>query len=101
MLQVQHMVVVKFKPDVPAAKIAAIFDDLHRFWARTPGIRYFADGPYSSTEGLNQGFTHGFLVTFESTAARDAYLANPDHDRIKDAVIPLLDGVMAFDFETS
>jgi hypothetical protein len=64
-----------------------------------PGIKYFAGGPYASPEGLNQGYTHGFLVTFESSAARDAYLTHPEHEKIVELILPLLDGVLAFDFE--
>lgn len=96
---VQHMVVVKFKPDVSNKKIDEVFAQLREFWGRMSGITYFSGGPYSSPEQLNQGYTHGFLVTFESTAARDAYLSHHEHQRVVSWILPLLDGVLAFDFE--
>ncbi len=95
---VQHMVVVKFKPDIAAARIDELFVQLREFWSKMPDITYFAGGPYSSPEGLNQGYTHGFLVTFTSAAARDAYLVHPEHQRVVNLVLPMLDGVLAFDF---
>ncbi len=98
---VQHMVVVKFKPEVAAARIAEIFRQLDDFWAAMPGITYFAGGPYASPEGLNQDYTHGFLVTFDSPASRDAYLKHPDHQRVVAMILPQLDGVLAFDFEVA
>jgi hypothetical protein len=96
---VQHMVVVKFKPEVSVPKIDDFLGQLRAFWAKTAGITYFAGGPFSSPEGLNQGYTHGFLVTFNSPAARDAYLVHAEHKRLVDLIVPHLDGVLAFDFE--
>jgi hypothetical protein len=96
---IQHMVLLRFKPDISEQEIGSLFqqvDDLKRV---VPGMRYFAGGKYASPEGLNQGYTHGFLVTFDDVAARDAYLAHPDHDRVKDAIIPCVDAVVAFDFQ--
>lgn len=99
MAAVQHMVMVKFKSSVPQQKIDELFAELREFWSKMPGITYFAGGPYSSPEGLNQGFTHGFLVTFTDPAARDAYLTHSEHQRVVDLILPMLDGVLAFDFE--
>ena len=98
---VQHMVLVKFKPNVPAEKIAELFDQLRGLQELIPGITYLAGGPYSSPEGLNQGYSHGFLVSFESVAARDAYLPHPEHERVKAAILPYVESVVAFDFEVS
>ena len=99
MPQIQHMVLFNFKPEVSPKKIAELFNQLAELQHKVAGMTYFAGGPYSSSEGLNQGYTHGFLMTFESVAARDAYLPHPEHERIKDEIIPLVDGVVAFDFE--
>ncbi len=38
-------------------------------------------------------------MTFESVNARDAYLPHPEHERVQDALLPCIDGVLAFDFE--
>jgi hypothetical protein len=99
MSTVQHMVVVRFKPEVNDQSIAALIEYLRRFWNGIAGIVYSAAGSYSSPEGLNQGYTHGFLVTFDSPTARDAYLRHPEHEKIVARVLPMLDQIMAFDFE--
>lgn len=96
---IQHLVLVKFKPEVSADTIDQLFAQLAELKQLIPGISYFAGGPYSSHEGLNQGYTHGFLMTFESTEARDAYLPHPEHERVKDAILPNVEGVVSFDFE--
>ena len=99
MPQIQHMVLLKFKPKISPEKISELFSHLAELQQLIPGITYFAGGPYSSPEGLNQGYTHGFLMTFESVAARDAYLPHPEHERVKAALIACVDGAIAFDFE--
>lgn len=99
MTQIQHMVLLKFKPEVTSGQIAELFQQLSELQQLIPGITYYAGGSYSSHEGLNQGYTHGFLMTFESAGARDVYLPHPEHERVKNALLPCLDGVLAFDFE--
>lgn len=99
MPEIQHMVLLKFKPEVTPAKITELFSQLAQLQQLIPGITYFAGGPYSSPEGLNQGYTHGFLMTFESVDARDAYLPHPEHEPVKTALLECIDSVLVFDFE--
>ena len=96
---IQHIVLLKFKPDVSADTISELFSQLKELKQLIPGIRSFAGGPYSSEEGLNQGYTHGFSMEFESAEARDSYLPHPEHERVKAAILPCIESVIAFDFE--
>ncbi len=99
MPQIQHMVLVQMKPDVTPEKITQLFDALAQLQQLIPGITYFAGGAYSSPEGLNQGYTHGFLMTFESVDTRNNYLPHPEHERVKAELLKCIDGAIAFDFE--
>ena len=101
MAVVQHMVLVKFKPDVSDEQIDELFAQIAALQELIPGITHFGGGSYASHEGLNGGYTHGFLVTFESAAARDNYLPHPEHERVKEAIFPHVEVVVAFDFEES
>ncbi|MEH2014476.1 Dabb family protein [Nostoc sp.] len=96
---IQHIVLLKFQPQTPAEKIVDIFRHLQEITKLIPGITYFTGGTYSSNEGLNQGYTHGFLMTFESAAARDAYLPDPIHEKVKVEILSCIDDVIAFDLE--
>jgi hypothetical protein len=93
------MVLLKIKPEVTPEKITELFSQLAELQQLIPGITYFSGGPYFSSEGLHQGYTHGFLMTFESVDTRDAYLPHPEHERVKATLLPCIDGVIAFDFE--
>jgi hypothetical protein len=101
---ITHMVLLKIRPDVPRPKVAAVFGEIGGLQQKIPGIRSFAWGPYSSPEGLQRGYTHGFCMTFSDAKARDVYLPHPEHEKVKAKVLEILDGgvagVLAFDFES-
>ncbi len=99
MPNVKHFGVFEFKPEVSHEQITACFRELAGMVGRIPGLLDFHSGPYKSDEGLNDGFTHGFIMTFESATARDAYLPDPEHERVKAIVVPCLARVTVFDFE--
>ncbi|NJO94016.1 MAG: Dabb family protein [Hydrococcus sp. RM1_1_31] len=101
MSQIQHIALIKFKPEVTSSKIEEILNSLAQLQHLIPGITYFASGAYSSNEGLNQGYTHGFLMTFESAEARDVYLPHREHERVKAEIFPCIDNLIVFDFEAS
>jgi len=102
---IRHIVLFKFKSDTDQAEIEEIFSDLARLQEKVPGIMAFKGGPYTSPEGLNQGFTHGFTMDFTDAAARDIYLPHPEHEKVKGKIIKALEGgvggVIAFDYEIS
>ncbi len=104
MAKVKHAVVVRLKPETPEETTRALFRALDDLRHTIPGLLDFSGGSYSSPEGLNQGFTHGFVMTFADEASRDAYLTHPDHEAAKALIIPWLDGgltgVIALDWLT-
>jgi hypothetical protein len=76
---VRHVVVFKYKPGTSAAQIRQVTDAFRGLRSRIPGIVAFEAGVNDSPEGKDLGFTHVHVMTFESAAARDAYLPHPEH----------------------
>ncbi|MGB0144778.1 MAG: Dabb family protein, partial [Akkermansiaceae bacterium] len=66
-----------------------------------PGLLDFHHGPYDSAEGLNEGYTHGFIMTFDSAESRDAYLPHPEHMKRVELVQPKLERLVVFDFDVT
>jgi len=95
---VKHFAVLQFKDQVTPDQVDECFRELASLVDRIPGLLDFQHGPYDSPEGLNDGFTHGFIMTFESPEARDAYLPHPEHERVKDLLVPRLERFVVFDF---
>jgi len=98
MKKMYHVVLLKF-PASKTHRAAEVFAALDALRSKLPGFLTFVGGPYSSPEGLHQGYTHGCVMTFKDAAARDFYLTHPDHEVVKQQFLPDLDGVVAFDFE--
>ena len=96
---VRHYGVFKFKPEVTEAQIDECFASMKGMVGRIPGLQEVEHGPYDSPEGLNEDFTHGFIMTFDSPESRDAYLPHPVHEEVKDIVVPRLERVIVFDFD--
>ena len=63
-------------------------------------IQDFEWGTNVSPEGLDQGFTHCFFLTFKTEADRDAYLPHPAHKAFGKALGPYLDKVCVVDYWT-
>ena len=95
---VRHIVLFRFKEGITQEKIDECFSALQDMMGRIPGILEFEHGPNNSPEGLNEGFTHGFIMTFDSPKSRDAYLPHPIHEECKELVVPCLERVVVFDF---
>ncbi len=98
MPEVKHYGVFQFHDDVTAEQIDDCFAEMQSMVGQIPGLLDMIHGPYDSDEGMNEGFTHGFIMTFESPEARDRYLPHPIHERVKDIVVPRLERVIVFDF---
>ena len=94
----RHVVLFKFKDDTSAGDIKAVEDAFRALPAEIDLIRDFEWGVDVSVEGIAQGFTHCFFLTFASAADRDAYLPHPAHTRFGELVRPFLDKVLVIDY---
>lgn len=89
----------QFKHGISSVQIDECFAEMKGMIGKIPGLLEMEHGPYESAEGLNDGFTHGFIMSFDNGASRDAYLPHPEHERVKEIVVPRLERVVVFDFE--
>ena len=96
-----HCVFMRFKSAFQQADKQAIYDELAGLKGQLPGILDVKCGPNVSPEGLNGGFLDGFIVTFDSVEARDAYLPHPLHIAVAEKIVAASDGgvsgLMVFD----
>jgi hypothetical protein len=94
---IDHVVLLKPKPDVDGPKLTALWSGLGALKTRIPGIVSIHMGENSSPEGKDRGFTLGFIVTFDTTEHRDAYLPHPEHIAVVPLVRVVADEVLVFD----
>ena len=94
----RHVVMFKFKDgttDEDIKKVEQAFGELPK---KIKTIKSYEFGINNSPEGLNQGFTHLFFLTFTSDKDRNDYLPNPDHKAFGKVLGPHLDKVMVMDY---
>ncbi|BDT57560.1 hypothetical protein MasN3_10540 [Massilia varians] len=96
----RHVVLFAFKGDAGQEAVDAVVADFGRLPAEIPGIAAYEWGTNVSPEGLNQGFTHCFTLTFPSDAARDAYLVHPAHQRFVESLGSCLERSLVVDYWT-
>ena len=100
----RHVVLLELAESTSPETINEIFAGFGALVAKLPGAISVTSGVNVSPEGLDRGFRHGFVMDFESAAARDAYLAHHDHVAFAEGkVIPALragrESIVVFDYE--
>src|SRR5689334_10380574 len=94
----RHAVFFKFKDgtsDADVEKVVTAFDALPK---KIDTIKDYQRGKNVSPSGLDDGFTHCFLLTFADDAGRAKYLPHPDHKAFGAALRPHLDKVFVIDY---
>ena len=101
---IRHCVLVKFRAGTTEADKQAIYAKLDGLRESIAGIVGAAFGPNNSPEGKGRGFEDGFIMDFENAAARDGYLDDPDHRKVGQELVGMLEGglegLLVFDLET-
>lgn len=96
---IRHVVIFKFKESATEADIKKVEDAFAALKGQIPQIRDYEWGTNNSPEGLSKGFTHCFLVTFDTEADRDAYLPHPAHKAFVEILKPHLEEPFVIDYE--
>jgi hypothetical protein len=95
---IRHVVHFKFKAGVEKAQVEKIVAAFAALKKKIDVVEQLEWGTNVSPEGLDKGFTHCWLVSFKSSADRDAYLVHPEHKKFVELVKPALEEVLVVDF---
>ncbi len=96
----RHVVLFSFKEGTSRAQVRKIENAFSALPSKIPQIHDFEWGTDVSVEKQAKGYTHCFLVTFRSTADRDAYLPHEEHEKFRQIVGPHMDQVLVLDYWT-
>ena len=94
----RHVVLFSFKATAARAEVAEVEAAFTRLPEQIDLIRAYEWGTDVSPEGIARGFTHCFLLTFASTAERDAYLVHPAHQAFVASLQPVLEQALVIDY---
>lgn len=96
--ELKHAVFFKFKDDADPAEVAKVEEAFAALPGKIDSIKHFEWGRNNSPENNDHGFTHCFMVTFDSEEGREKYLPHPDHEAFVKVLKPVLDKVRVLDF---
>lgn len=96
--KLNHVVAFKFKDGASKEDIKKVEDAFRALKTKIPQVQKLAWGLNNSPEGLNKGFTHAWVLSFNSEEDRSAYLIHPDHKEFGTLLKPFLADVFVFDF---
>ena len=94
----RHVVLFGLKPGVSEAQTAELVVRFRALKDLVPGVEEFECGIDVSPEGLAQGHTHCFLLTFASESARNAYLPHPAHQAFVSWIAALVEKATVVDY---
>jgi hypothetical protein len=94
----RHVVMFQFKATSSPEDIQKVVDEFRALPTKIPQIADFEYGKDNSPEGLADGFSHCFLVTFKSEKDRAAYLPHEAHLAFVEVLKPHLEKVLVIDY---
>ena len=96
--QLRHFVCFKYKAEASKEQIAEVEKAFAALEKKINEIKGFEKGMNNSPEGLNKGFKHCYLITFNSEKDRDVYLVHPAHKKFVELVGPVLEDLFVVDY---
>ena len=98
---ITHCVFIRYAASTDTLARERIYLALHALKPRIPGLLDIVVAPNTSPEGLDKGFSEGFVVTFADAAARDAYLVDEEHRKVGGMIVAAaeggVDGILVYD----
>ena len=94
---ISHVVLVSWKSGKEIQTEELVRPAIRGFVGTIPGVLAVVEGHSSSPEGLEDGYDYGFVVTFATAQARDAYLNDPSHRPVADAIGVAAQRIIVFD----
>ncbi|KAL7418789.1 hypothetical protein Q5752_006472 [Cryptotrichosporon argae] len=97
-MPLHHIVLLKLKPAVPPAALAAFTHAARAMLGAIPCVRAVDVGPgLPATAHLGKGYDYGVIAVLEAAEDLPAYVAHPAHKRTMEARLEVSDDFLAFD----
>jgi heme-degrading monooxygenase HmoA len=95
-VQIVHILLLQPKQETSAEALEAVITKIGALQQTIPGILSFESDKNLVTN--NQGYTHGFVMTFESEEHLNAYVSHPTHQIVAKELRSLCSNVLIFDY---
>ena len=92
---IYHILLLEPKPETASEELLAVLERFKALGGQIPGLLEVQAGV--NQHQANQGYTHGFVMTFESEEALKAYPPHPAHRAISPELRRLCSRLLNFD----
>ncbi len=99
MTTISHVALVSWKSGRQGAAEDLVRPAIRGFVDTIDGVQSVVEGHSSSPEGLEDGFDYGFVIAFATARVRDAYLDDPVHRPVAEAIGAAAERIVVFDIE--
>jgi hypothetical protein len=101
---IRHCVFIRFKPETSKERIAELFGEIDALKHHMDGVLAVHIGTnVSPEEGMDKGFSDGFIVDFDNANSRDIYLEDAEHQavgaQLVEASVDGAEGILVYDLE--
>ena len=101
---IRHCVFIRFKPETSEAQINELFAEIDALKHHMDGVLAVHVGDnVSPEEGMDKGYSSGFIVDFDNALSRDIYLEDAEHQAIGaqlvEAAVNGVEGILVYDLE--
>ena len=96
--KLKHLVCVRFKDQATEEQICRVESAFARLCEKIDSIAGFESGRNVSVENKDKGFSHIWVLTFESENGRDAYLTHPEHKAFSRLLAAVREDVLVLDY---
>jgi hypothetical protein len=97
---IDHVVLLRVAAEASREDIAVLRRDVEALEGEIDGVEAVRWGASTSPEGLEQGYTHGFVMRLRDDAARRVYLPHPAHAAVAERIHRICDDVLVFDISS-
>jgi len=94
----RHLVLFKFKEGATKQDKKAVAAGIAKFPAQMEQVKAVEWGKDVSVEGKSAGFTHAFLISFDSEKDLQEYGPHPVHQALVNKLGPVVEDALSFDF---
>jgi len=91
-----HTVLLDLKPETTAKEIERAFEHIRALQQKIPGITEVVVGANLNSSS-NQGYTHGFLLIFDTEEHFRAYAPHPQHQPVSQELQRICQRIIDFD----
>ena len=101
---IRHCVFIRFKPEINQERITELFCEIDALKHHMEGVLDVHVGSnVSPEEGMDKGYSNGFIVDFDNAESRDIYLNDAQHRavgaQLVEAAVNGVQGILVYDLE--